>query len=114
MKIIQSLLPKNSLLALLCSASLVFINACSTQDGLIGSWDAVEGKNNFAVKQISFKQDGSFYFDTVQGNWSINEKGQLVITFPDVLPSRYTYTINDTTLILNDQIGVAGEFRRAR
>jgi len=89
-----------------------FVISCSSQPSLVGTWEADPEQNNFAASTFQFTEDQKFFFDETEGTWSINQAGQLVISFPGVLPNNYNFSFEDGKLILRDQMGIAGAFTR--
>jgi hypothetical protein len=86
--------------------------SCSQDKGIVGKWKGLEGQNNFAVDTIEFQESGVFFFGATEGTWAETAAGRIEIRFKNVLPNAYDYVVQDNTLTLKDQVGVAGVFER--
>jgi hypothetical protein len=102
---------KNISILLFVGLALSVIS-CSQNQSIIGKWKGIEGKNNFAVDTIEFQEDGVFFFGPTEGEWEETEAARIQIRFKNVLPNTYDYVVEDNTLTLKDQVGIAGVFER--
>lgn len=93
---------------------LCVLPGCSSKpDGLVGVWQVVPDGARMAAKELTFKQDGTFLFNDIQGKWELSGENAFTMTFPNnVLPKTLDFKIEGGRLKLSDKQGFVGEYVR--
>ena len=94
---------------------MLFIGCSDAPPTILGSWEPTSKDVRLAAKKITFQENGTFFFDQVEGNWEYKDADTVTIKFGNnILPKDFDFQLANGLLSLSDSSGEIGAFSRVK